>query len=506
MPVYDTVIIGSGLGGLECAYILAKEGQRVCVLEKNRQLGGTLQIFSRDKVIFDTGIHYIGGLDKGQNLNQFFTYFNLMDKLRLKRMDENGFDRISFEDDPQDYPHAMGYEPFKESLRRLFPAEKEGLEKYCSELQATCKAFPMYNLYPNKDNEIDFKYLKVNTKDFIADCVKDPKLQQILAGSNPLYAGCPDKTPLYVHALVCNTYIESAWKCIDGGAQIARILCKNIKDLGGEIFNYSEVTGFTYTNKKIKTAILKNGEQVEGKNFISNIHPARTVEMIEEGYIRKLYRKRIQRLENSISVFTLHIVFKEKTFPYLNYNYYHYTKQDVWNSIYYKEENWPEGYALFVPYSSKCPEGYADSMNIMAYMRYEEVKQWENTFHTIPKNRSDRGQSYLDFKEEKSQKLLSLLEKKFPNIRSKIKSYYSSTPLSFRDYIGTSDGSLYGITKDWRNPMQTFISPRTKISNLFLTGQNLNMHGVLGVTVGSVVTCGQFVGAEYLIDKIRTAT
>ena len=72
MEKFDAVIIGSGLGGLESAYILAKEGLKVCVLEKNRQFGGNLQIFVRDKAIFDTGIHYIGGLDKGQNLYQYF--------------------------------------------------------------------------------------------------------------------------------------------------------------------------------------------------------------------------------------------------------------------------------------------------------------------------------------------------------------------------------------------------------------------------------------------------
>ena len=83
MAKYDAVIIGSGMGGLTTAYILAKEGMKVCVLEKNRQVGGSLQIFSRDKTIFDTGVHYIGGLDEGQNLNRYFKYFGLMDALKL---------------------------------------------------------------------------------------------------------------------------------------------------------------------------------------------------------------------------------------------------------------------------------------------------------------------------------------------------------------------------------------------------------------------------------------
>ena len=55
--MYDYVIIGSGLGGLISAVILAKEGKKVCVLEKNNQYGGNLQTFVREKVIFDTGVH-----------------------------------------------------------------------------------------------------------------------------------------------------------------------------------------------------------------------------------------------------------------------------------------------------------------------------------------------------------------------------------------------------------------------------------------------------------------
>ena len=50
---YDIVIIGSGLGGLVSGYILSKEGYKVCILEKNHQIGGTLQCFKRD----GCGIH-----------------------------------------------------------------------------------------------------------------------------------------------------------------------------------------------------------------------------------------------------------------------------------------------------------------------------------------------------------------------------------------------------------------------------------------------------------------
>lgn len=504
MAQYDVVIIGSGLGGLESAFILSKEGYKVLVLEKNRQLGGSLQIFVRDKAIFDTGIHYIGGLDEGQNLNQSFKYFNIMDKLNLHKMDMDGFDKITFDDDPVEYKHAQGYNNFVEQLSAQFPKERENLKRYVAEIQNVCNYFPLYQLKEDNAPIIGTKYLDINAKDFIASITPDIKLQSVLAGSNPLYAGDGSKTPLYVHALVVNTYIESSYKCVDGGAQIERLLTKNIKAMGGEIRNYAEVTRIVEKDGLVTHVELKSGERIEGKHFISNIHPATTMNILESTKIKKAYSNRLQGLENSSSAFIVDIVLKPNTFEYLNYNYYHYKRNDVWTGMHIMGNAWPDGYCVFVPRSSRSGK-YADSMTLLSYMQYSELKEWEDTFATIPKHRESRGQSYEDFKTGRAERLIDQVQKKFPTIRSVIQSYTVSTPLTYRDYIGARDGGLYGIAKDYRDPLKTFISPKTKIPNLFFTGQNLNMHGVLGVTVGAIRTCGEFVGQNYLIQKINKA-
>ena len=137
-------------------------------------------------------------------------------------------------------------------------------------------------------------------------------------------------------------------------------------------------------------------------------------------------------------------------------------------------------------------------------MRFDEVEKWQDTFNIVSFE-SDRGSDYEAFKKEKAEKLFDLVEERFPGFKAKIQSYYTATPLSVRDYIGTDDGSLYGIVKDYREPMRTFISPRTKISNLYLTGQNLNLHGVLGVSVSAVLTCSEMLGIDYILNKIRNA-
>ncbi|RZJ35230.1 MAG: NAD(P)/FAD-dependent oxidoreductase [Flavobacterium sp.] len=500
---YDVVIAGSGLGGLVSAIILAKEGYSVCVLEKNNQFGGNLQTFVRDKTIFDTGIHYIGGLAPGQNLYRYFKYIGIMDHLKLRQMDIDAFDIISFEDDGSEYPHAQGYENFKQQLERYFPKERETLDKYCSEIVNICDSFPLYNL--KSEGKYDNEILSINAKEYIDSITENEKLRAVLAGSNFLYAGIADKSPLYVHALSVNSYIQSSWRCINGGSQITKELIRQLKKHGGETYKYKEVVKFRTENNRVVAAKMKDGSEVSAGYFISNIDPKTTLRMSGEENFRKSFYSRIQSLESGISAFSLYVVFHPETFKYINHNYYHFLdSREVWTAYEYTDESWPRAYMA----SMTAPKGdtvWADGMTFITYMKYDELQAWQDTFNTtVQKN--ERGESYDEFKTRKAEKFLEVIERKFPGIKDCIKSVHTSTPLSYRDYIGGHNGNMYGYVKDSNNPMKTFIAPKTKLDNLYLTGQSINMHGVLGVTIGAVVTCSEILGKEYLVNKINSAS
>jgi len=502
MDHYDVVIIGSGLGGLACGTMLALEGYNVCVLEKNKQIGGNLQTFVRDRVVFDSGVHYVGGLDQGQNLYQLFRYLGIMDKLKLVKLDKDGFDRILFKDDPNVYCYAQGYENFIGVLAKQFPEEEEALRNYCEGIKDVCSRFPLYNL--RKGDYLEkIGALEIDTRAFIESITTNKKLQSVLAGTSLLYAGEPDKTPLYVHALVLNSYIESSWRFVGGGSQIARQLSRQIIARGGRIVNYTEIKRLVEEDGKIVYAESSTGKRFSANLFISNVHPSKSMEMIKSERIKKAFRTRLNSLENSISVFYVNVVLKEKSMKYFNHNYYYFSVEDTWAVLNYHEGNWPLGYALYFTASTNDDQ-WSAGVTIMTYMRFEEVEKWQQTFNTVA-SESNRGADYELFKKEKSEKLFDSVEEKFPGFRKNIKSYYAATPLTVRDYIGTDDGSLYGIVKNYKEPMRTFISPRTKIPNLFLTGQNLNLHGVLGVTVNAVMTCSEILGIDYILNKIRNA-
>lgn len=489
------------MGGLVSAIILAKEGLKVCVLEKNNQFGGNLQTFSRNKMIFDTGVHYIGGLDKGQNLYKFFKYIGIMDDLKLKKMNEDAYDYITFDNDQNVYPHAQGYDNFISQLSKYFPNEKKTIEKYCNDIKSLCNSFPLYNL--ELGSGYDEKVLSIKSKEYFDKLTDNEDLKAVLSGSGSLYGGNGNTTPLYVHALSVNSYMQSAWKCIRGGSQITKLLIRQLKKHGGDAFKRQKVTNFEFDDEnRLVSVKTSSGHHYFADKFISNIDLNATINLADKNRFRKSFYKRIERLEVTPAPFTVYIAFKPNSFPYLNSNIYHFKdKKHVWDGANYNIEEWPTNYMASFGVSREGQK-YADSLSIMTYMRFEEMEPWVNTHNTYV-DKNERGQDYEAFKEEKIELILRELEKKFPKIRESISSVHTSTPLTYRDYIGGKKGNMYGFEKDADSPMKTFISPRTKISNLFLTGQSVNMHGILGVTIGAFVTCSEIVGKEYLINKMN---
>lgn len=497
MKKFDVIIVGSGLGGLECGAILSKEGFNVCVLEKNRVLGGCLQSFKRHNKVLDTGIHYVGSMDPGQILHQFFKYFDINDKIKTRRLDADGFDQIHFQD--KIFNYAIGYENFAETMSSYFPEEKENIYNYTKKLKEVCNLISVDNLKKGILNIQGMDYFAQSAAKVIDHTVNNNILRNVLAGTNTLYGGVRNDSTFYHHAMINASNIEGPHRIVDGSQAIADALVAKIRENGGTVLTSSQVTRFVVENNNISSVEVNGNEIIEAKHFISNLHPSVTFQLVDKTpAIKKAFLSRINSLPNSYGIFTLYLILKKNTLPYINKNIYLIKGDDVWtsttNPLDYSVRN-----VLLSYQSSSTNPNFTEVISVLNPMFLSEVEKWSDT------SIGRRGDSYETFKQNKAQEILDFITPYAPEIIENIENIHTSTPLTYRDYTATPEGSAYGIIKNCNNPLVTLIPTRTKIDNLFLTGQNLNVHGALGVTLTAAHTCAHLIGSEYLAKKIGEA-
>lgn len=493
MNKYDVIVIGSGLGGLECGYIMAKRGYRVCVLEQGSQTGGCLQTFKRGKTLFDTGFHFIGGLDETQFLYRLFRYYDLHD-LPWHRLDDHAFAEVIIDD--KQFLLASGYERYAERLARYFPHQRKELFQFTNYLRTIANSVEG-SFDTDKEREAGTSsYFDHSAYEYLTKTFSDPLLIDVLSATSLTMELYPEQTPLYVFAQTNNSFLRSAWRIKGGGSLISDRLIENIRRMGGEVITKAKVTRLLEKEGRINRVEVNGQEMLEADYVISNIHPTSTLNLIPEStMVRKVFRNRITKLQNTFGMFTTHLKLKPQAVPYLNRSIFYYTEPGVWHAN-LKPNPTPKSILINYQYPTDGSI-YTDNIDILTPMHWEEVAKWEHT--TVGK----RGEDYKEFKAKRADQCIELAMRCVPELRGNIEQVYTSTPLTYRDYTGTHQGTAYGIRKDYNNILMTVLTPQTPIPNLYFTGQNLNMHGILGVSTSAFITCAKIVGLEPLLQDIE---
>ena len=113
-----------------------------------------------------------------------------------------------------------------------------------------------------------------------------------------------------------------------------------------------------------------------------------------------------------------------------------------------------------------------------------------------------RPEAYEVLKSQITENIIEFVTLFIPELKPNIAHICAATPLTYQHYTATPDGCAYGVLKDYRTTMATLFPARTKLDNLYLAGQNNNVHGALGVTLSAATTCSKLIGADYLARKI----
>lgn len=464
---YDVIIIGSGFGGLACARQLAQAGRSVLVLERQRQPGGCLQSFCRSGLAFDTGFHYVGGLAEGQAMHRLFSQLGLM-HLPWHRLDADGFDRVTIGHDT--FAFAEGYDHFAHTMTEYFPNQREAISRYVQLLRDMPPA-----------EELG----EINAYEYLTGNFTDQLLINVLSGTSLKMELRRESLPLFTFAHGNSSYIQSSWRLRGDGSLIADSFLGDLQQAGGCLICQAEVEELQEHDGKIVAARTTDGEVYEGSTFISDAHPALTLQWVKNSdKLKGLYRRRISSLGNTFGMFIVSLVLKPGRLAYFNHNKFVYRKPNVWN--FHEDTEGVGGIMLSCRVPATVQQEQAEQplqVDIMTPMPWTAVAPWEQT--TV----GHRGPAYEQFKNHVANQCMELAEQVIPGLSDMVSQRYTSTPLTWRDYTLTPQGSAYGIRKDSRQFMLTMLSPRTPIPNLYLTGQSLMLHGLEGVAKTAIQTC-----------------
>lgn len=492
------IIIGGGMGGLFTGAFLSKEGLEVTVLEKNMIIGGGLQCFRRGETYFETGMHILGGFHPGGNLNRICTYLGILDKLHIQRTDFDAMDSIIYGEDGDSYVLPSGKKAFTDYLIGRFPEEAVGIRQYMDALYSISQEVDLFNLRSGKDENL-FSHSDefiLPTDEFIAKYVQNKRLRDLLAYMSPMYGGVAGHTPAYVHAMINVLYINGSSQFVGGSQQLADRLADVIRSHGGQIKVNDAVEHIEVVDRMVESVITRKHKKYMGDWYISDVHPTMLFALTGNGAFPRHYMNRIKEIPNSYSAFTVYIKFKPETQPYVNHpRYYQERYETVWQLAEYNEDTFPQGFMYITP-PSHNQGPWAQRMIVNCIMPFDPVRKWEHT--TI----GHRGIEYETWKERLKNKVLDKLEQLHPGTKNTIETSFASSPLTIRDYYGVKEGSLYGHQCDCKNLLLSQMPIVTKVRNLLLTGQNVNLHGICGVPLTAIETTEAIVGRGTILEKI----
>ncbi|MGO1521295.1 MAG: phytoene desaturase family protein, partial [Sphingobacterium sp.] len=424
-------------------------------------------------------------------------YLDVLEDIHFEQLDQNQFDIIRFKGDPVAYPQAQGYDNFVTQLVKRFPEERESLQRYIEEVKFYCSKFPLYE--GRQGFGYDEQMMRPSCHEIISRLTSNRKLQAVLLGNGFLY-GLHEDAPFYMHALIINSYIKSAWRCIRGGSQISRAFTRQLRLNRARLFTHQKVIKLNFEQDGIK-----NCETVdhiyEADHFVSNLNPHSLFALFDEKNRDKPYIRRLEKLNQGPSAFSTHIVLKPDTVPYFNHNIYHF---DAVEDAFSYQRNWdgfrPKSLLITCGPHQKNQQ-FTSNISMLTYMEPLQVEQWKRSLNTVS-HPQERGENYTSFKEQIAEEMIGILAFYIPQVKNNIMSTHTSSPLTYRDYLGSESGAMYGIEKQASDPLVSLISPRTKVKNLVLTGQDVRLHGLLGVTITGFLAAGEILGRDSFFDTV----
>ena len=517
---YDVIVIGSGIGGLCSAALLSQMGKKVLVLEQHYTAGGFTHAYEREGYEWDVGVHYIGDMGRQSQGRGLFDYIS-GGQLKWAEMDPV-YDRIILGDEHFDF--VAGKENFKDSLKLQFPDDTVAIDQYVDLVTATTKYMaavsqtkamprPLAKLMSLTSKNKFPDYALDSSYNVLKGLTDNEKLIAVLCGQWGDH-GCPPKESVFLmHALIAGHYFNGGFYPVGGASKIAESIIPQIQVSGGDVLTYADVQEILVSNDRAVGVKMVDGHCLYADSIVSNAGVVNTfTKLLPEAITDKFgYRDRVQSLATSMSHAGMYIGLRgtaeELQLPKTNLWIYLDQHHDDNVAALRKNPSAPLPLVYVSFPSAKDPDfqrrhpGRSTIEIVIGPCDFEQYRQWAD------KTWGKRGDDYEALKADLSERMLAALYKQLPHLRGKIDYSEVSTPLSTSHFCRYKQGEAYGLAHTKARFEQDWLTPKTRVQGLYLTGQDLISCGVVGALMAGMVTAMSVVGLRgggTLMKKIKS--
>lgn len=500
---FDTIIIGSGAGGLSAALCLSRAGQRVAVIEQHYVPGGWCHSFYINGQRFSPGVHYIGSMDKGGSARNLYEGLGIANDLVFFRMNPLAYEHCWIGEERIDMP--AGINQLCESLSKRFPAEKKGIKKYLSLVKKVSDEIQLISTMSGFWDNLTIayrtrhlgKYGLFSLKRVIDWHIKDPLLKKVLNIQCGDHGLPPSKASFPFHCALMDHYFNGGFYPMGGGAAIVKALTNSIKKYGGEIHTGQPVKKILLEQgerKKVMGVELQNGEQIMAKRVISNADPETTYKLVGHENLSNKLLKRLAKTRYSVTslIFFITVELDIRKAGLDSGNIWFMPEKDM-DKLH---DDLPgedilrsdEFDSLFISCSSlKDPSGFDGKIHTIEVVTFIDYDAFNN--YSSIRNKNDV--EYQRIKERLCQKLLNTFKRIMPEVYAHIIGLDLGTPLTNEHYINSTRGNVYGTEKGfWQTGPFSFTN-KSEIENLFMCGSSIMSHGVSGASYSGVKTAAE---------------